>query len=907
MFFDPISQSALHVYRTALPFIPSSTRLCQLVQAESDLSSEGGISVRFGLEDKWDACTRTISVKDPLTSVAFSPDGKLIASASEEIGVQLWNAATGTNVANVGPGPSDKTSCPVKFSLSGAYVGVGSKTGLVTIWDALTAQIVVSDRHHHSKSVTSLVFSADGELAASASKDGRIQLWAVKTGDPRHQLQHTEAVQSVAFSSDNKMLISGSNDHTIGVWDVVSGDMLRTLKGHSDAITCVAFSDDNQFIASGSEDRSVRIWDVSTGKCVRTHLKIDKEDVKVVRFTPNGKHVISICDDVVGFAKVSSSLLGGNSFQSIWTSFKFYAKAVSRTLLVTTKAAPFVHSRFLEYSIATEGYLDPPIHFGFSGEGKMTAPVFAFSVGSLVFVTSALAPVSSLLPAFHSFSHECTAIAISSNGDRVASGNKEGTIQIWDPTLSLKNWGELSDNLKAAATSFITSADGRFFLVKSLFELQLKDEYGTTIRALDVGDVDMQRDNEIDALFAPDSNTFAYWAEEGMTSMVSPNSYSLRIHSSATGRRIVRFAKLDRIWCVALVTADDGQNLVAIAHGSVIGIWDVGSGKSVCTLRPEIKVDEAGTDDDNDGGTEASADADGHWPNFFTGLAFSDKGASIVCGTSTGEAYLFDVQTSELRAEIEGREPRITHIAIPPIASSSQQNQRIALGYADGSIDLWSPSRSTKAHSNDAGRARNQGVSEVETGVEPWQPTHELTSDDCFPFDIELLVFTADGTRLVCRSSDGSVSVWAVPPIREGDPCALCEGARRVVESTSADDVNAGTSNNARVNPHLISASWGSNSAQNSPLQHEIYYDCLFRSGYVVLSDGWVMYSQGLGAESRSTRNQHEIQKRVLWLPAALRPSGPMAFAAYGGKLVIMTVSHRVVFLELRGNGGRVG
>ncbi|KAH7903767.1 WD40-repeat-containing domain protein [Hygrophoropsis aurantiaca] len=841
--------------------------------------------------------------------------GNLIASASEEIGVQLWNAVTGTNVATVGPGPSDKTSCPVKFSPSGAYVGVGSTTGLVTIWDALTAQIVVSDRHRHSKPVTFLVFSADGELAASTSKDGRIQLWAVRTGDPRHQLQHTEAVQSVAFSSDNQMLISGSDDNTIGVWDVVSGDLLKTLKGHSDAITCVAFSDDHRLIASGSKDRSVRIWEVSTGKCVRTHSKINKEDVDVVRFTPNGKHVIFICDGVVGFAKVSSSLLGGNSFQSIWTPLKFYTKAISRTLMVTTTAAPFLHSRYLDYSIATDENVDIPIQFGFSGEGEMTVPVFAFSAGSLVFLTSALAPVSSLLPAFHSFSHECTAIAISSNGDRVASGNEEGTIQIWDPTLSLKNWGEFSDNLKAATTNLITSPNGRFFLVKSLFELKLKDEYGTTIKALNVGDVDIQRVNEIDALFAPDSNTFAYWAGEGTLSTL--NSYSLRIHSSATGRRIARFAKLDKIWCVGLVTADDGQNLVAIAHGSVIEIWDVRSGKSVCTLRPKFKVDDAGTNDNNDNGIEADADADGRWSVFFTSLAFSDNGASIVCGTSTGEAYLFDVRTSELRAEIEGRVPRITHIVVSPTTSSSQQDQLIALGYADGSIDLWSPSQSTKAHSShfEDGCARSRGVSEVETAsdLEQWGPTHELTSDDCFPSDIELLVFAADGTRLMCRSSDESVSVWAVPPISEGAPCALCESAKRIgvaVEPISADDANAqvtGTSNNMRVNPHLISASWDSSSAQDNPLPNEIYYDCLFRAGYVVLSDGWVMHSRGLGAEPGPTQNHHQTQKRILWLPAALRPSGPTAFAAYRGKLVILTMSHRIVFLELKGTEKRIG
>ncbi|KAH7915299.1 hypothetical protein BJ138DRAFT_1077761, partial [Hygrophoropsis aurantiaca] len=141
MYFYPISQSALQIYHLALPFAPLSTKIRKIYQKEL----AGGIVVRHGLTDNWDACVQAIPVLGKPLSIAFSPDGSLVASVDSESGVQLWNMPTGANVANLGF-PDDSNIDPsvnVCFSASGSYVAIGYRDGAVACWDTLTTHLVL--------------------------------------------------------------------------------------------------------------------------------------------------------------------------------------------------------------------------------------------------------------------------------------------------------------------------------------------------------------------------------------------------------------------------------------------------------------------------------------------------------------------------------------------------------------------------------------------------------------------------------------------------------------------------------------------------------------------------------------------------------------------------------------------
>jgi RNA polymerase sigma factor (sigma-70 family) len=221
-------------------------------------------------------------------SVAFSPDGKRLATSSFDRTVRLWQVATGTEARVLRSG--DPENSAIAFSPDGTHLVSASSNHFLYLWNLATGKRVrridVGQGH-----VYAVAFSPDGKVVASAGQDRLIRLWDAATGQLLHELRgHEGRIWTVAFAPDGKTLASGCEDRSVRLWRVATGKEVDCLRGHSDQVTAVQFSPDGQLLASACFDSTVRLWDVAGKQTIR-QLAAKGERLQALAFSPSGHNL----------------------------------------------------------------------------------------------------------------------------------------------------------------------------------------------------------------------------------------------------------------------------------------------------------------------------------------------------------------------------------------------------------------------------------------------------------------------------------------------------------------------------------------------------------------------------------------------------------------------------------------
>jgi len=218
-------------------------------------------------------------------SVAFSPDGKLLATGDVDGLIRLWQVADGQQLLTL-KGHTGWVWA-VTFSADGNTLASGSNDSSVRLWD-IAEGYCIGALHGHTSGVWSVSFSPDGNTLVSSSQDSSIRLWDVSHHNCLRVLHgHTGGVWAVTFSPDGKTLASGSNDASVRLWDVAEGDCIRALYGHSSGVSSLAWSPDGLTLASGSNDSSVWLWNVLQDSCLKV-LDGHIGGVWAVAWSPDG-------------------------------------------------------------------------------------------------------------------------------------------------------------------------------------------------------------------------------------------------------------------------------------------------------------------------------------------------------------------------------------------------------------------------------------------------------------------------------------------------------------------------------------------------------------------------------------------------------------------------------------------
>jgi WD40 repeat protein/serine/threonine protein kinase len=223
----------------------------------------------------------------PIVSVAFNPAGVVLATASRENTIQLWDMNTLKTATTL-----QDNALAIAYSPDGRYLASADWDKSVKLWDAASGQVLAT-LSGHTDQVLAVAFSPDGRVLASAGRDRTIRLWDV-AGDKilRTLTGNTGDVNAVAWSPDGRTLASGGGDDLVKIWDSETGKVVATLRGHTGPVNSVAFTPDGHMIASGSDDMTIDLWDPATGKLKRT-LHGHTGAVRDLAITPDGRTLAS--------------------------------------------------------------------------------------------------------------------------------------------------------------------------------------------------------------------------------------------------------------------------------------------------------------------------------------------------------------------------------------------------------------------------------------------------------------------------------------------------------------------------------------------------------------------------------------------------------------------------------------
>ena len=578
----------------------------------------------------WDLTTRTHTgtlKHHGWTSVAFSPDGMTLISGSYS-SIKLWDLATRTNTTSL-----EGLESPVgamALSPDGATLACGLANGMLQLWDVKTGHLSAAFEGH-GRRVNSVVFSPDSKVLASAANDA-VKLWDVSTGlntasfsgPGRHFI-------SPAFSPDGATL-AWVSDSKVFLWNLETGENIATFFGHMNWVNALAFSPQGGILASASRDGTIRLWDVSEWLRPHPHRLVEISGDHGRGWTRSRLEepfVVSVRDR------------NGRGLENVAVTF------------TVTAGAGQLRERFAVEKVTTDA--------GGRAECFLT-------LGP----NPGINRVEAAVPGLGQVTFEATGIGIPVFGKDLQTRRvlNDGTIRLGKGRIGLRD----------RAVAF--SPDGRTLAVGSGIGIWLYDAEGIGAPVL------LPAAGEVHSLaFSHDGTILAG---------VGPDDGAVLLWDPGTRRETASLGRGSR--CLAL--SPDGATLASGSGDGTVMLWDVATGTRAGTL-------------------------EGH-SGLVNSLAFSPDGATLASGSADKSVKVWDFQTGTNTATLSAHRDGVNSVAFSPDGG-------MLASCSDSAVELW-----------DVGTTTNTATLPVHTG------------------GVRSVAFSPDGESLACGSGAGTILLWDV-------------------------------------------------------------------------------------------------------------------------------------------------
>ncbi|MBN3941948.1 ribosome assembly protein 4 [Nostoc sp. NMS9] len=571
-----------------------------------------------------------------VNSIAYSPNGQQLASASDDKTIKIWDVSSGKLLKSLTDHKDEVWN--VAYSPNGQQLASASADKTIKIWDVSSGKLLKT-LTGHSDVVNSIAYSPNGQQLASASADKTIKIWDVSSGQLLKTLTgHSDVVNSIAYSPNGQQLASASADKTIKIWDVSSGKLLKTLTGHSDVVNSIAYSPNGQQLASASADKTIKIWDVSSGKPPKT-LTGHTSGVFGVAYSRNGKQLASASDDNtikiwdINSSKLLKTLTGHSG--------RVYSVAYSPNRQQLVSASWDKTIKIWDVSSGKPpktltGHSKEVNSIAYSPNGQQLASASDDKTIKIWNVSS-----GQLLKSLAGHSDRIISVAYSPNGQQLASASDDKTIKIWDVSS-----GQLLKSLAGHISSVFSVA---YSPNEQQFASASRDK---TIRIWDVSSgkplktLTGHKNWVISVAYSPNGQQLASASADNTIKIWDVSSGQLL--KSLTGHSS---------WVISVAYSPNGQQLASASADNTIKIWDINSGKLLKTLT-------------------------GH-SDAVRSVAYSHDGQQLASASRDKTIKIWDVNSGQLLKSLTGHTNRVNSIAF------SLNGQQLASASDDKTIILW--------------------------------------------------------------------------------------------------------------------------------------------------------------------------------------------------------------------------